>query len=100
MLDHIDDLDSDFSAIHRIDDMWALDGPRFFKLAVRLPAYDGVMRVRVAAEAEQKRPAEPSRPAAGTGRAVYDTPDTITPASVALDPVLGSLISFGTGPAD
>lgn len=43
----MDDLDSDFSAIHRVDDYRTLPGPRFFSLAMRLAAYPGVMRARV-----------------------------------------------------
>lgn len=89
------------SVFHRVDEIEHLPGPRFLRLAVRLPAYDGVMRVRVTAANEHDQPtrAAAPKPAPGGGRLVYDTPDTITPASVALDPVLGSLISFGTGPS-
>jgi hypothetical protein len=47
VLAHLDDLQSDFSAIHRIDDMYALDGPTFMRLAFRLPVYQGVMRQRL-----------------------------------------------------
>lgn len=32
------------SAIHRIDDMWAMEAGKFFRMAQRLPAYQGVMR--------------------------------------------------------
>lgn len=89
------------SAFHRIDDMERLPGPRFFRLAVRLAAYDGVMRVRVTAAHEQDQPATTPNSRSGQpgARVKYDTPAAITPASVALDPLLGSLISFGTGPA-
>lgn len=48
VLDYLNDLESDLSAFHRVDDMFELDGPRFFRLAVRCSAYDGVMRARVA----------------------------------------------------
>lgn len=70
MLDHLDDLASDFSAIHGIHDMGALPGPVFYALAERLAAYQGVMAARVAAEAEdapaQPQPAaHPRRPPAG-----------------------------------
>lgn len=44
MLKHIRDIESDLSAFHRIDNIWSMDGPRFFALAYRLPAYKGVMR--------------------------------------------------------
>lgn len=45
MIDHIDDIESDLSAIHRIDDMWSMEAGRFFRYATRLPAYRGVMRM-------------------------------------------------------
>jgi hypothetical protein len=47
VLAHLADLESDFSAIHRIDDMYALDGPTFMRMAFRLPVYQGVMRQRL-----------------------------------------------------
>lgn len=43
------------SAFHRIDDIYAMDAIRFFSLAIRLPAYRGVMAVRVAAEQDPKK---------------------------------------------
>ncbi len=48
VLDYVNDLESDFSVFHRVDDIFEMDGPRFFRLAVRLPAYAGVMAARVA----------------------------------------------------
>lgn len=44
MLGHLRDIESDMSAVHRITNIWAMDGPRFFAYAWRLPAYKGVMR--------------------------------------------------------
>lgn len=44
MVDHLDDIESDLSAIHRIDDMWAMEAGKFFRFAYRLPAYKGAMR--------------------------------------------------------
>jgi hypothetical protein len=57
VLKHLDDIESDLSAFHRIDDMWAMEAGRFFRLAYRLPAYQGAMRARAEAQAmeEQKR---------------------------------------------
>lgn len=57
MLRYLGDVESDFSAIHRIDDIWSMDGPKFFRFAQRLPAYKGAMRMRAEAQAmqEQKR---------------------------------------------
>jgi len=33
------------SAIHRIDDIWSMNAERFYRLAYRLPAYQGVLRM-------------------------------------------------------
>lgn len=49
-LDHLADLESDFSVFHRVEDIYNLDGPRFFQFAERIFAYKGVMRARVEAE--------------------------------------------------
>lgn len=63
VLDHLADIESDFSVFHRIDDPLSLSGPEFFRKAYRLSAYRGVMYARVAAH--QAR----SQPAATTGQA-------------------------------
>lgn len=47
-LDYEDDIASDLSAFHRVDEPMQIDGPRYFMLAVRLAAYSGVMAARVA----------------------------------------------------
>jgi hypothetical protein len=53
VLDHLADIESDFSVFHRIEDPWSMPGPKFFRYAVRLPAYAGVMAARVAVEQEK-----------------------------------------------
>lgn len=45
-LDYAEDIESDLSAIHRIDDPMTISGPRYFMLALRLTAYTGVMQAR------------------------------------------------------
>jgi hypothetical protein len=55
VLHHLDDLESDFSAIHGISDMLAMPAPRFFRMAERLPAYRGMMRTVVENEAHRRR---------------------------------------------
>lgn len=50
VVEHLDDLESDFSVFHRVEDMLNLDAPRFFRFAHRMPAYRGVMRARVEQE--------------------------------------------------
>lgn len=75
VLDHLLDLESDFSAIHRIDDMYALPAPRFFALASRVYAYPGVMRTLAEAEAMQQQNAQqPSGQQPGT--TVTEVPST------------------------
>ena len=49
LLGYLDDMASDLSAIHGIRDMTQLSGPAFCKLAMRLTAYESVMRARVTA---------------------------------------------------
>ncbi|MYS15165.1 hypothetical protein [Streptomyces sp. SID4982] len=54
VLDHEDDLDADFLAIYGIDLLeQEVPGPRYFALAHRLTAYQGVMAARVDEEREQ-----------------------------------------------
>ncbi|MEU1272977.1 hypothetical protein [Streptomyces sp. NPDC005799] len=60
VLDHEDDIDADFLAIYRIDlEQVDLSARRYFALAYRLTAYQGVMAARQE-EASEKRPAAPS----------------------------------------
>lgn len=48
VLDHLEDIDSDMSAFHRVDDaVTALPAPLYFARAVRLGAYQGVMQARI-----------------------------------------------------
>lgn len=70
--------------------MWALDGPRFFRLAWRLPFYHGVLRAKAMAAAGPTQAPAPGRP---SGNEVV--PERIDQASVAVDPMLSDLISFG-----
>lgn len=60
MLDYLDDLESDFRVFHRIDDMYSIPGPLFFKLAFRIPAYGGVMRALLEAEQAEQQEASGS----------------------------------------
>jgi hypothetical protein len=53
-LDHLADLDADFLAIYGIDlDEHEISAPRYFALAHRLTAYQGVMAARVEEEQDQ-----------------------------------------------
>lgn len=90
----MDDLVSDFSAIHRIHDLGTLTGPAFFRLAFRLAAYEGVIRARMReARAEQEGPPQPGSPYAP------QKPREVVPASRAAlqaHPEFSKLISFST----
>jgi hypothetical protein len=85
------------SVFHRVDDIYAMPGPVFFKRAWRLLHYRGVMRAR-AIEAQDE--SQPARPAQTTAQASYaGNPDVreVPATKVALqnDPVFSGLISFG-----
>ena len=55
----MDDLESDFSVFHRVDDMESLPGPRFFKMAYRIATYGGAVAAKMQYErSEQERLAE------------------------------------------
>lgn len=56
VLDHWCDLEADFLRFYRIEDMLSLDGPRFFRLAIRVMYYEGVMHKIVAADLEKRGP--------------------------------------------
>jgi hypothetical protein len=57
VLDYLADLESDFSRFHRIDDMYAMSGPRFMRFAWRIAAYDGMVSRRI--EAQNHQPEAP-----------------------------------------
>lgn len=74
VLDHLDDLDADFLAIYGIDlERDGISAHRYFALAQRLPAYQGVMAARVEEQREETSSAPPTRtsstpmPAQGDG---------------------------------
>ena len=71
VVDHEDDVASDLSAFHRIDDPMQVDGPRYFMLALRLTAYAGVMQARALEYRERERnggsEAHSAAPAASRG---------------------------------
>jgi hypothetical protein len=56
ILDHLDDLDADFLAIYHIDlERDEISARRYFALAHRLPAYQGVLAARQDAERNEPR---------------------------------------------
>ncbi|MCX4750896.1 hypothetical protein OG455_41180 [Kitasatospora sp. NBC_01287] len=90
----MDDIESDLSVFHRIDDPTALDGPRYFRLVWRLAAYQGVMQARTLAarDEQQQSPAAGPRHEAGTGR--RDINPGIR-ATLQAEPAFAGVFSFG-----
>jgi hypothetical protein len=92
VLDSLDDLESDFSVFHRVEDMYALPTPKFFRLASRLFAYEGVLRRRLISETQHQH--EEQEPA------VQHRPDeqVIPPTQAAImSSALADVVSFGQG---
>lgn len=100
VLDHLADLESDFSAIHRVDDMYALDTATFFSRVYRMSAYQGVIRMRVEAEQErqerraQRRPATAARPPAAPVAGPGSAP---TPEGARMVPLAALMFESGQG---
>jgi hypothetical protein len=99
----LDDIESDMSVFHRVDDIYSMPGPRFFRLAARLSAYEGAMRLRAMAEGGEAGPAEAA--AAVAAAPVSRLPVSVTerpgnlPATaqvVRSDPAFAGVFSFGT----
>lgn len=88
------------SAIHGIDDIWSMNGPKFFRFAWRLAFYPGAVRewrLREQQEREEASPSpapqqyEPPGYAAPAGR----QPKLGTRALIENDQMFKGLISFG-----
>lgn len=61
ILDSLDEVRSDMSVFHRVDDIESLPAPRFWSFASRLPCYDGAVRAMARIE-----PVSPPAPASTT----------------------------------
>lgn len=81
------------SVFHRIDDVTVLDGPTFFKLAWRLPAYAGVMQNLVTQQQLEENGSAP-RPADYSSAPAQDV-NPGTRAALQADPAFAGLFSFG-----
>lgn len=98
--EHLGDLEADFMAFYGVDDMLALDGPRWLRLATRTVAYQGVMLARAQslmdAESQGSAPVGPVASSAATshsgGGDVIEV--DATPEMVASRPELAGLIEF------
>lgn len=77
-LDYEADIESDLSAFHRIDDPMTIPGPRYFMLALRLPAYAGVMAARVEKIHQDEREAGSGAHSAVQQRSTAENPSRIT----------------------
>lgn len=80
VLDHQDDIDADFLAIYGIDLLeQEISSRRYFALAYRLTAYQGVMAARAEEERDEQQPTTSSSPtrtsttAAPAGRGSSET---------------------------
>ncbi|MER5750617.1 hypothetical protein [Streptomyces sp. NPDC002088] len=63
ILDHVEDLDADFLAIYHLDlEHVEISSRRYFALAHRLPAYQGVMAARIEEEREAREPTQRTTP--------------------------------------
>lgn len=89
------DIESDMSAVHRVDDIWSMPAARFFAFAWRLPCYRGAMRERVMKEQRERDGAPQARqPSPGRRPAPARNAGPVTEAALS-DPVMGKILSFG-----
>lgn len=95
MLDHLDDIASDFSVFHRITDIEALPGPTFFKLAWRLPAYAGVMQARAQEALEERAPQPATQQAFTYGTPARQDINPGTRTTLMAEPAFQGVFSFG-----
>jgi hypothetical protein len=92
------DIESDMSAVHRVDDIYSMPAARFFRLAWRLPHYQGVIRDRVLAlqreqEDEPQATAAPPRQQHGPVRKPTARAQPVTEAALS-DPVMSRIFEF------
>lgn len=97
MVDHLHNLESDFSAFHRIDfdadqeDFGGLSAARFFRMAERIFAYQGVMQALMMHDREKTRARH------GTDKIVALTPEMVASGQAQNLPGLEGLIEWGHG---
>lgn len=93
---NLEDIESDLSVFHRVVDADLLPADRFISLAQRLPAYKGVLRMRLEMEsyaAEKQRDAATPRSHASGGSMERTGIREVkaTSAQLATDPGLGGM---------
>lgn len=91
--DHLDDIESDLSVFHRVDDVDDMLAPRFVKLAKRLAHYEGAIR-HWAQHDQQPAPDSPAPRQAELSDIARGSSDVM-----AIDPVWGQLGTFTKAPA-
>lgn len=93
---HRADIESDMSAVHRVDDIETMNSARLFRLAWRLPCYRGVMRERVLSDQQQEQaPAAQVRQASPSARPAAPSRSTPVTEAALADPVMGKIFDFG-----
>ncbi|GGW98678.1 hypothetical protein [Streptomyces chartreusis] len=98
VLDHEDDLDADFLAIYRIDlEQVDISARRYFALAHRLTAYQGVMAARVEAERERREPARSTTPTRSSSPAPAERGDVTELSLTQLRAKFPGVVSVGQG---
>ncbi|RPE39740.1 hypothetical protein EDD90_2757 [Streptomyces sp. Ag109_O5-1] len=86
------------SVFHRVDDIHRLDAPSFFKLAWRLPAYQGVLHHHVMQQTAEQNQQSPGPQAGSTSYSAPSPGRDVNPgtqATLQADPAFQAIISFG-----
>lgn len=86
------DIESDMSVFHRIDDIYSMPGPKFFRLAWRLAAYQGCMRDNAITAARRLQAEGPLQLPATTPAAA-----PATRAVIGANREFAGIFSFGNG---
>lgn len=89
MIDYLEDLESDFSVFHRVDDIYSMDSVTFCRRAFRLAAYDGVIAARIYQLQKQEQQMTPQVTAGA--KTVESNQATLATSDI------GELFSFGKG---
>jgi hypothetical protein len=100
VFEYLEDVRSDMSVFHRVDDMEILPVTRFLSFAFRLPHYQGAMRnvalsEMVPPETEGAAPSSPS-----SGRLTNDDVVATNVDLMAVHPVWGAVGSFSKAPLE
>ena len=82
VVDNLTDVKSDMSVFHRVDDIFRMAAHAFFSYAVRLPAYNGIIRRRIQAKADQEEAARRATSPVRSSQAATSTAPNQVPESV------------------